>query len=374
MAIAGLKPLERRLRHLLLSRQPPFSGALISRPEEAIALGPAPGILLVRPERIGDVLIAVPVIRAIRRRYPGARIDLLVSTANAGVQPAVAPWVDRVLIYEKRVGPTIGLIRTLRRARYDLMVDLLNEPSVTSRFIAKWSGAERVLGMLHEQPGLFTHAVPLLDRRSVHIVERTAQLLLAFGVDPAKESLALEYPLSEADRVRAVARLPPPSAAFRMGVNVSGRGPAKYWGRENFVAAIRAVGALDPRFSVAVLGATEYADEIDAIAAEAGVDKVSPTRSFHEFAAVINACDLLLTPDTSVVHLAAAWRIPVVGLYSADPRTAPWVPYGTPHRAILHEGPLSGIALAEVMQAMTDLIEECFGPASPKGELDGSPP
>jgi ADP-heptose:LPS heptosyltransferase len=365
MAIAALKPLERRLRHLLLSRQPPFTGTLITRPEEAINLRAAPRILLVRPERIGDVLIAVPVIRAIRRRYPHALLDLLLSTANAGVQPAVSPWVDRVLIYEKHVGPTISLVRKLRRTRYDLMVDLVNEPSVTSRFIAKWSGAERVLGMLHEQPGLFTHAVPLLDRRTVHIVDRTAQLLLAFGIDPATESLALEYPLSEADRLRAMARLAPSRAPFRLGVNVSGRGPAKYWGRENFVEAIRAIQALDPRFSVTVCGGVGYDDEIDAIAGETGVDKVRPLDSFHEFAAVINACDLLLTPDTSVVHLAAAWRIPMVGLYRADARTTPWLPYGTPHRAIVHEGPLAGVSLIRVMQAMTALIEECFGPTWP---------
>ncbi len=362
MAIAALKPLERRLRRLLLARQLPFTGRLITRPEDAIELPTAPRILLVRPERIGDVLIAIPVLRAIRRRYPHALIELLLSTANAGVEPAVSPWVDRVFVYEKQLGPTIGLVRALRRAKYHLMVDLVNEPSVTSRVIAKWSGAARVLGMLHEQPGLFTHAVPLLERRSVHIVERTAQLLLAFGIDPATESLALEYPLTESDRLAAMGRLAPSSAPFRLGVNVSGRGPGKYWGRENFVAAIRSIQARDPRFSVTVCGAPEYLGEIDAIATETGADEVRPVRSFHEFAGVINAFDLLLTPDTSVVHLAAAWRIPLVGLYRADPRTTPWVPYGTPHRAIVRDGPVAGIPLAEAMRAMDSLIDECFGP------------
>jgi ADP-heptose:LPS heptosyltransferase len=165
-----------------------------------------------------------------------------------------------------------------------------------------------------------------------------------------------------------MAHLPPTRAPFRLGVNVSGRGPAKYWGRDNFVAAIRAIRALDPRFSVTVCGAGEYVDEIDAIAVETDADQVQPSESFHEFAAVINACDLLLTPDTSVVHLAAAWRIPLVGLYRADPRTTPWLPYGSPHRAIVHDGPLSGIPLERVMRAMAELIAECFGRAASKGE------
>jgi ADP-heptose:LPS heptosyltransferase len=244
------------------------------------------------------------------------------------------------------------------------MVDLVNGPSVTSRFVANWSGAARVLGMLHEQPGFLTHAVPLLDRRRFHIVPRTAQLLLAFGIDPELEDLCLEYPLTAEDRLRARARLTPATAPYRLGVNVSGRGAAKYWGRDNFVAAIGMIRDLDPRFSVTVCGAPEYEAEIAAIAGAAAADQVPPLASLHEFAAIINSFDLLLTPDTCVVHLAAAWRIPLVGLFRADSNTMPWLPYGTPHRAIVHDGPLAGIPLIQVIQAMAALIDECFGPPS----------
>ena len=109
---------------------------------------------------------------------------------------------------------------------------------------------------------------------------------------------------------------------------MSGRGPGKYWGRENFVAAIRSIQARDPRFSVTVSARRSIRrDRRDRDGDRSS--EVRPVRSFHEFAGVINAFDLLLTPDTSVVHLAAAWRIPLVGLYRADPRTTPWVPYGT---------------------------------------------
>ena len=372
MGIAALKPLEVRVRRMLMSRQGQFTGRLVTGTADAIALGPTPRILFVRAERIGDVLISVPVIRAVRRHYPGATIDLLVSNANAGVEPAVKPWVDHVWRYDKRIGPSVRLIQRLRRSKYDLMVDLVNGPSVTSRFVAKWSRAARVLGVLHEQPGFLTHAVPLLDPRRVHVVTRTAQLLLAFGIDPELEDLRLEYPLTADDRLRAMARLSPASAPYRLGVNVSGRGPAKYWGRDNFVAAIGMIRELDPRFSVTVCGAPEYAAEIAAIAEAAAADQVAPLETFHEFAAIISSFDLLLTPDTSVVHLAAAWRIPLVGLFRADPNTMPWLPYGTPHRAILHQGPLVGILPIQVIQLMAALIDECFGP--PEALRPGSVP
>ena len=360
MAIAALKPLELRLRRLLLSGQGPFTGQLITTTAGALPLGQTPRILFIRAERIGDVLVSVPVIRAVRRRYPRAKLDLLLSSGNYGVRSAVAPWIDRVWRYEKRVAPTIGLVRQLRGIGYDLVVDLSHDPSVTSRLAARWSGAPRILGVLHEEPAYLTHAVPALDRRRVHIVRRIAELLLAFGVDPGAEDLHLEYRLTEIERELARARLPRLTRSYRLGVNVSGRGPEKQWGRENFASAVRDILQLDPRFEAVVCGSPEDREQVEAIAAATGAGVVPPLGSFHEFAAIINACDLLLTPDTSTVHLAAGWRIPLVGLFHADPAMLPWTPYATPHRAIVHQGPAAEVPPVRVVQAMADLIAECF--------------
>jgi len=360
MLIAALKPLELRLRRLLLSGHGPFTGQLITSPADALPLGDAPRILFIRAERIGDVLVSVPVLRAVRRRYPRARLDLLVSTGNYGVRSAVAPWIDRVWRYDKRVAPTIGLVRQLRAARYDLAVDLSHDASVTSRLAARWSGAPRILGILHQEPAHLTHAVPALDRRRVHIVRRIGELLLAFGLDPESEDLHLEYPVTDADRALARARLPRFTRSYLLGVNVSARGPEKQWGRENFAEAIRDLLRLDPRFEAVVCGSPEDREQVEAIAAATGAAAVPPLGSFHEFAAVINACDLLLTPDTCTVHLAAAWRIPLVGLFHADPAMLPWTPYMSPHRAIVHQGPSAEVPPIRVVQAMADLLGECF--------------
>jgi ADP-heptose:LPS heptosyltransferase len=360
MAIAALKPLERRFRHLLLSGHGPFSGRLIARPADALPLGERPSILFIRAERIGDVLVSVPVLRGVRRRYPGARLDLLVSRSNYAVRRAAAAWVNQVWCYEKRMMPTLGLIRRLRRADYDVVVDLSHDPSVTSRLAARWSGASRILGMLHEEPAFLTHGVRALPRRRVHIVRRIAELLLAFGVDPDTEDLRLEYPLTDADRELARTRLAPLTRSYRLGVNVSARGPEKQWGQANFAAAIRDLLRLDRRFEAVVCGSPDDREQVEAVAAATGAAAVPPLADFHEFATMINACDLLLTPDTCTVHLAAAWRIPMVGLFHAHPAMLPWTPYESPHRAIVHQGASTEVPPVRVVQAMADLIGECF--------------
>jgi ADP-heptose:LPS heptosyltransferase len=358
VAIHVLKPLERQIRKLLLHRSG-FTGALIRRPEDAIRLPPNPAILMLRAERIGDVLVTVPIIRAVRQRYPLARIDVLLTDANVHAAHAVSPWINRVWVYHKRPVSALALVHKIRAQRYDLLVDFQNGPSATSQLAARWGGAANVVGLLHEQPAHLTHAVPMPDRRRVHIVDRLAQLLLAFGVDPEREPLDLEYRLSDVDRARAAVQLRGVRSSHRLAVNVSGRGTHKYWGRHRFIEAIGFVQQHYPQLGIVVCGAPGDAAEVEAIAGATGVEPVPPL-PFHAFASIIHECDLLLTPDTSVVHLAAAWKIPAVVLFREDPHTLPWVPYRSPHRAIVQPGPLAGIALERVIEALTQLIEETW--------------
>jgi ADP-heptose:LPS heptosyltransferase len=357
-----IKALEHRWRRAVLAAgHRPFTGVATSRPEDLLRLPPAPRILIIRLERIGDVLVGVPVIRALRARYPEARIDLLVSRANRAVGDAVAPFVTRVWCYEKTVASGVKLLRTLRGARYDVVVDLIDHPSTTAQLVIRWCRPRAAVGLLHRESGLYTHAAPTLDPATVHPVERFAQLLLPFGIDPAVVSLDLEYRLGADAVARAEALLGSTPRPLRLGVNVSGRQPARYWGRSNFVAVIRHVAARDARFAISVCGTPGDADEVGRVAKEAGVQAVPPCFTLTEFAAVLQQFDLLLTPDTAVVHLAAAWKVPTVALYQTEAGVAPWLPYKSPHRAVVEPRGIPAISVDRVIAALDELVVEQFG-------------
>jgi ADP-heptose:LPS heptosyltransferase len=358
--IAPLKSLERSLRRKFLAvTDRPFTGVFVTTPRDAFGLSDAPRILLLRQDRIGDVLVSVPVIRALRRRYPRARIDMLFSRTNYGVRQAIAPYLDQAWRYDKTLASAVRVIRALRAARYDVVVDLMDNPSVSAQLATRWCGARYRLGIRHARAGHYTHAVPLLDRRRVHIVERMAQLLLPFGIDPAQAPLELEYQLSDADRELARSRLGPTDRPLRLAVNISASSRSRYWGRENFVACIRWMLDFDPRFAIAVGGAPAYRAEVEAIAAGSGAACMPPLASFHEVAAVLREFDLLLTPDTSVVHLAAAWKIPMVGLFPETPDLIPWYPYHSPYRAV-HAATVPDIPVVAVEEALRTLVAEQF--------------
>jgi ADP-heptose:LPS heptosyltransferase len=361
-----LKTLELRWRRALLAAgRRPFAGQLTSRAEDLLHLPAAPRILLIRMERIGDVLVSVPVLRSLRARYPKACIDLLVSRANLAVRDAVDPFVDQVWCYQKTVRSALGLLRGLRRAHYDVVVDLVDNPSATAQLVIRWCGAPAAVGLLHAEAGLYTHAAPVLDQRTVHPVERLAQLLLPFGIDPFSQSLDLAYPLSPADIESAQRTLGPTWRPLRLGVNVSGRETGKQWGSANYIAVIRHLMSKDSRFAVSVCGTPQDATEVRRVAFATNAPAVPPRSTLREFAAIVHEFDLLLTPDTAVVHLAAAWKIPTVALYRSDPAVAPWLPYHTPHRAVADPRGIPAIPVDRVIAALEELIQERFDATPP---------
>lgn len=356
-AVPALKALELRWRRALLAAgHRPFAGQATAVPEDLVQLPRGAPILLIRFERIGDVLVSVPVLRAIRRRYPDSPIDLLVSRANRAVREAAAPFVDRIWCYQKTIGSALGLLHALRRARYHAVVDLIDHPSTTAQLVIAWCHPPVAVGLLHAESGRYTHAAPALDAAVAHPVDRFAQLLLPFGIDPAREPLDLEYRLGPDDVAGARAVLGPRLRPMRFGVNISSRQPDRFWGRANYVELVRRVMAGHGDVAVTVCGSPDDAAEVGHIARATGAQAVPPCASFHAFAAIIHEFDLLLTPDTAAVHLAAAWKLPTVALYQAETGVAPWLPYRTPHRAVVDPRSIPDIPVELVTAAVDDLL------------------
>jgi ADP-heptose:LPS heptosyltransferase len=73
--------------------------------------------------------------------------------------------------------------------------------------------------------------------------------------------------------------------------------------------------------------------------------------------------DMIVTPDTSVVHLAAALRKPTVMLIASSSDFIPWRPWGTPHIVVRHNDTIASIPMEDVATAIFQLASETIGPA-----------
>lgn len=296
-------------------------------------------ILVVRVDLIGDVVLSLPAVRALRRAYPDAELDMLVLPSAAGVL-AGEPDITRVLTYDPNIWRRpVALLRPrnwdgvrdlltmLRSARYDLCVSVAGD---WGSVLAWVSGARRRVGYAGEAyPGLMTDPVPG-GRYAVrkHEVEYVKALARAAGGVVADDALPVLHVAPEgalgvrqtldALGVGAGSR---PMVVLHPGAH---NGKAKRWPTASWAALAERLA--DVGADVLITGAAGDAALVGTIArgARAGgrtrVHDLAGRTTLPELVALLAQCDLLVSGDSGPLHIACAVGTAVVGLYGpTDP-------------------------------------------------------
>jgi ADP-heptose:LPS heptosyltransferase len=318
-------------------------------------------ILFIRQDRIGDVLISTPIFASIKSHYPSAIVDVLLSENNHFVL-----MNDRLIrkrwVYQKKMTKVIALVKSLRNEKYDYAVDMMDNPSVTSTVLCLFSGARWNVGIAKDNNYVYDIRVPMLSRRETHIIDRIAQLLIPFHIEPATENLSIRYFISpESDefveRFLSVNHLRNNSL---LGINISAGGKARFWGIENYRTFLQVLKEQYPELTPVILFQPSDKEEADKIVKNNTHAVLSPlTPTFDQFAAFIKRLSFLVSPDTSTIHLASAFHIPSVVLYvQSDKALRIWEPYGTEYEVVVTDvDDLSTIPVTSVQAALKKLID-----------------
>ncbi|MBX3044231.1 MAG: glycosyltransferase family 9 protein [Candidatus Kapabacteria bacterium] len=334
---------------------------LISQSYAKFKLVEGSRILLLRQDRIGDLLVTVPFVRSLRSAFPKIEIDILLSNKNFSAKRAIDSYVNNIYTYDKNIFKTLSLIASLKRRNYDIIIDMFDNPSTTSSYLIKMIKPLYSLGFEKENFQTYTHIVPLPDKRLVHIVERIANLLMPFGVNPSNNDLKLSFRLSPAETLRAKEMMKAIGDRI-LGINLSGSDRSKYWGTENYINFILKFSELFGDFDIVIFSMPEYKTELDEILKNTKAKNAPKSNSFVQYASYLSVCDLILTPDTAAVHLASAFDIPCLSLHLWKnlPQTGiPWTAYNTPQRNLRTEsGKLADIKVDDAIHVISELIEE----------------
>ncbi len=356
----ALKPIEIAFRRVLLR----LLGLFIKR-GRSIPSGfdfNSIKILFIRQDRIGDVLISTPLIYALKSHYPNAVVDFLLSSNNHFVL-AHEPRVRKRWIYRKSVSDALRLVRLIRREQYDFVIDLMDNPSTTSTVICALAGGRWNVGLSKQNQYAYDIVLPLLSRKETHIIDRLAVLLTVFGIDPEQERLEVRYVAAEDSRrfARAFFEQYDFRGRFVVGLNISPADGVRFWGVDNFRLLIEKLLEQFPEFPILVLYQPRDRDQAEGIAKSFKRIILSPrTDSFDQFAALVQLIKILVTPDTSAVHLAAAFHVPSVVLYvQSNKDLRIWEPYGSLSETIVTDvDDLKTIPAERVFEAVNRLVEK----------------
>ncbi|HEU4749349.1 MAG TPA: glycosyltransferase family 9 protein [Gemmatimonadaceae bacterium] len=293
---------------------------------------------------IGDVVIAMPFLAALRRLFPGAKITLLAESharetlANTGLVDEVVsfsfPWTfldedRRPKLKELLQIP--GVIRRLRRGQFDLAFDCSRDGR--NHLLLFLTGAARRIGFAFGGGEyLLTDPLPVGSLEH-HRTEDWLRLLEPFrtGVPLSEPRLAV----SEAERQMAkdfLRRAGRAEDEVLIAIHPGGSSRLKRWSLQHFEALARI--AVDDE-KARILWIVDPAGTGSGANLPAGSIVARP--SLRELIALLSECQLLVSNDGGPMHLAAALGVPTFAIYSwGNPEW--WKPYGpAPHSWVRRE-------------------------------------
>jgi lipopolysaccharide heptosyltransferase II len=289
-------------------------------------LRPGDRVLVTRLHYLGDVVLSLPLVDALRRCAPGVEVDYLSRRTGAELLRGDARFA-RVFEWRDGARPAAAMIADLRARGYRAVIDLYSNPR--SAWITFATGAPTRVGADRRgRRWLYTHRLRAAGVRAV------TEVFLAYG-EPlgvhgaaAKPTLVLsgaEERAAEELMERAGARGPVPGRP-RIGVHPGGKWDVKRWPAGKFAALVE---HLHDRRGAQVLLFTGP-DEVEATArvarAVGAKARVLPALSVREAAAVIARLDALVACDGGIMHVGVAVGTPTVGIFGSSEAEV-WFPY-----------------------------------------------
>jgi len=307
-----------------------------------------------RLDNVGDVIMVGPALRSIKETLPCTRITLMVNPTGAGAAPLL-PWPDEVIVWRALwqdlgslafdPGREWALVRTLGEGRFDgvIIFTSFSQSPFPAALTCLLAGIPLRLGRSKETAAaLLTNAVPPLPD-CVHQVGRNLSLVEAVGFPVRDRDLSVR--IDERSRQRAEGLL---AAAGIMRdeayllLNPFASAQARTYPAGPFSEAALLLSERTG-LRVVVTGTQKEKGRSKGIVARLGgrgVDLAGMT-SVAELAVLVEWADLVLTNDTSTMHLADACGTPAVVLYSGTELESQWRPRRTPHRLLRRPTPCS---------------------------------
>lgn len=317
-------------------------------PPAPVALGPRPRILIIKLATLGDLLLATPALRALRLRYPSARIDLLTTPAAAPIL-ADSPLVDHLYTLNKytfdtprsllrqpwRLLPVLLQLARLRRTSYDAVLLphhlTLSFGRLKYRLMLMALGARLTAGLDNGEGGFLDLRVPdngFGARHEAEYFQEVAQAIDA-QLPPGERGIHLADlgwhdvcapPASHPREAAPLIALHPGSG----GYSLARRWPIDRYaelGRrlhEDYHARLLLIGGPEERPLVQSL--------LDLLGHPDWVEDATGAHTPHQLAVRLSECALFVGNDSFPMHLAATVSIPTVAIFGPSNAQA-WGPY-----------------------------------------------
>ncbi|HHM02433.1 MAG TPA: lipopolysaccharide heptosyltransferase family protein [Caldithrix abyssi] len=270
--------------------------------------GPLNKIAILAQEKLGDAILLTPLFRELKKLAPRVEIHVICLGLNAAFFEN-DPHVDRV--YSVKTDYP-AYFRAIRPQSFDVLFNTKDHPSFNFLLHTRLIQARYRVGIQHPMHGGFFNV--MLDWPfHTPIVEKNCAILSYLFPGCRVEDYR---PYLPPQPVREAIREAGSALRERNGllVNLSAGEAEREWPPEKWMALLKKINR--PVMVLAMPG--RYGDKRLLEDALPNVVRTEPTQNIYEAGELIKNARMIITPDTSLIHVASCYNIPVVGLYRAD--------------------------------------------------------
>jgi len=314
-------------------------------------------ILVIKLRHIGDVMLTIPVFRALRENFPDSHISALI---NSGTEEVLSGnhLIDEIIIFDRNIKKMntamryikeLSFLKQIRMKGFDMTVDLTSGDR--SAIVSLLSGAQYRIAYSPKKEGLlakrylYTHLAK--KQAGQHMVLQNLEVVRQFGIDTKHEQLDFFIPEDARMFVKRVFEennIPPLSKGGQRGVTIvhvhpTSRWLFKCWKDKYMAEVIRRL--IDNKSKVIVTSSPEKHELekaqyiISLIDSHQSLIDLTGKSTIKQLAAIADASDIFIGVDSAPMHIAAAVGTPVIAIFGAGIKS--WRPWCDRHIVLFKE-------------------------------------
>jgi len=292
-------------------------------------------VLVIRHDRLGDVILSTPVYECIKKSFPHLRVSVVVNCSNLPIL-SDNPNVDEIIPYDQKKLGT--LIKQLRSNEFDIVFTLNKKFSAIASLLALVSKAKHKVSYAHDETAwLYDIRLPI-DNQARHESLNNLELINYTGLTKTSKSPRVYFDNDEEKKITTLLktlRTNPerPLVLIKPGTRIAKWG----WETKNFRIVADKLSSSKKAEVLLICGPGEE-PLINRINDRAN-QKINqlPILSIKELALVIKKSDLLFCNHTGIMHFASAFQTPVVVIFKHG-ESKRWGPINTPNVLLEEKG------------------------------------
>ena len=279
-------------------------------------------VLFLKYEKIGDMIVATPVFRELKKKYPHIKIFVLASNINKDLLNN-NPYIDKVYIYKNNWLELFPILFKLKKYSFDVCFEFEAKVATRAIIILKIIKPKFIAAVfkVNGRYGISADELKVYDfytkkNNRDHWRDVCLDILSFLKIKP--KSNKYDIFLSDKERDKAKNFVSNINSKIKIGINLEGSFKEKQIQPKELKQICKGIYDNYSNIKIVILATPDKLEKTIKIISKMGFDFVIPsytTETILDVAALIEQLDLIITPDTSIVHVASAFDKPIVSIH-----------------------------------------------------------